>query len=94
MVTPAELAVVGGAAGVGAVVGALVASVHVSLLGRRWSAPLCRSRRPAPSVDVIDRQLTRLLQAGGAPADAGRALLCLVGPDRPYDWARDGDAVA
>jgi hypothetical protein len=90
VVSPAELAVVGGAAGVGAVVGALAAAAHVSWAGQRWLVPL----RPAPSVDVIDRQLTRLLQAGGTPADGGRALLRAVGPARPYDWARDGEAVA
>lgn len=84
--TPTELAVVGGAAGVGAIVGALAAATHVSLLRQRWLVPL----RPAPSVDVIDRQLTRLLQAGGTTADAGRALH-LVGRARPYDWARDGE---
>jgi hypothetical protein len=88
-VTAAELAVVGGAAGVGAVVGALMASAHVSLAGQRWAVPV----RPAPSVVVIDRQLTRLLQAGGTTADGGRALH-LVGSARPYDWALDGEAVA
>ena len=86
MVSAAELAVVGGAAGVGAVVGAVVAATHVSLVGQRL--------RQAPSVDVIDRQLTGLLQTGGTPADGGRALLRVVGTARPYDWARDGEAVA
>lgn len=94
--TATELAVVGGAAGAGAVVGALVSGVHLSLMSQRWPTP-GRRRRPvpallAPSVVVIDRQHVRLLQAGGAPADGGRALH-LVGP-RPYDWARDGEAVA
>lgn len=84
---------VGGTAGVGAIVGALVAATHVSLLGRPWIAPLRPALRPALPVDVIDRQLTRLLQAGGMPADGGRALR-LVGLTRPYDWARDGEAVA
>lgn len=93
--TATDLAVVGGAAGVGAVVGALMSSAHVSLARQRWPVPLRRWPAPAPlapSVVVIDHHPIRLLQAGGAPADGGRALH-LVGP-RPYDWARDGEAVA
>jgi len=91
MVTPADLAVVGGAAGVGAVVGALMASAHVSLAGQqRWLGPV----RPGPSIVVIDRQLIRSLQADGTPADGARALRIARPGGRPYDWARDGEAVA
>jgi len=94
-VSAAELAVVGGAAGVGAVVGAVLSTCHVSLVRGRWYVPPLRPALcPAPPVDVIDRQLVRLLQAGGTPADGGRAQLCVVGVARPYDWARDGEAVA
>lgn len=86
--TSADLAVVGGAAGVGAVVGALLSTCHVSFVRQRWLGPV----RPATSVVVIDPP-TWLFPSGGAPADGGRALR-LVGPTRPYDWARDGEAVA
>jgi hypothetical protein len=85
-VSAAELAVMGGAAGVGAVVGALVSSAHVSL-GRQHLAVRC----PAPPVIVLERPLVRLLPPGRDIAGGGRAL-CLV-RGRPYDWARDGEAV-
>jgi hypothetical protein len=83
VVSAAELAVVGGAAGVGAVVGALVANTHVSLVREHLAL-----RRPAPSVVVIDRPLVRLLPPGGTATGGGRVL----GLVRPYDWARDGGA--
>jgi len=89
VVSAAELAMVGGAAGTGAVIGALVATTRVSWVRRRRPVPLALSY-PVPS--VVDRQLVRLLPPGGSSAAGGR-VLCLV-RGRPYDWARDGDAVA
>lgn len=75
----AELAIIGGAAGVGAIVGALLSGTHVSLV--RHASP-----RPAPSTVVVIRPSERLLPSGEAPAAGGRVLR-VVRP--PYDWARD-----
>jgi hypothetical protein len=86
-VNAADLAVVGGAAGVGAVVGALVAHTHVSLVGRRWPV-LCAVPSPVPAAAAWPR--VEIPASGGAAVAGGRVVVRLVG--RPYDWARDGEA--
>lgn len=78
---PADLALVGGAAGVGAIVGALLSSGHVSLVRHKGPPP-----RPAgPPTVVPIHPHVRLLPSGGTSEGAGRALR--LAP--PYDWARD-----